>query len=319
MVFIVSNKVNIIIPIVAEDVDVLNRHFNDLKQFLPMKKIILIGNKKLSERLESVNEENIEYVNEDSLIRYSDIYDIIAKRTHGNPNATSRTGWYLQQFLKMQYAQQCQDEYYLIWDGDTVPLKDVSLFQDKHPVFHLKKEFHQSYFTTLSRILPDVNKQFKQSFIAEHMLINCGIMRELIEQIESNEQIQGKTFYEKILYAVDVKDLEESGFSEFETYGNYCITRYPDMYMLKQWRSLRYGSRYFDDKLFGESERKWLCGHYDAISFEKKVNIIYGYRVLHKKKIQQLLPFSIAKAIMSAYNIFVRGIRRCIKLFLKLM
>lgn len=313
-----NDRFDMIIPIVAEDVDVLKRHLSILRQYLPMRKLILIGNEKLFDRLENIKDRNIEYLNEDNLIRYSDVYNIIADRTNHNPNAIARTGWYLQQFLKMQYAFKCEDEYYLVWDSDTVPLKTVSLFCGKNPVFHLKKEFHKPYFITLSRILPYLEKQLKQSFIAEHMLINCKVMRELIEQIERNDQIQGKTFYEKILYAIDMKDLEESGFSEFETYGNYCIAKYPDLYVLKQWRSLRYGSRYFDDKLFGDSEIKWLCQAYDAISFEKKSNKIYGYQMLHKKRVQRILPFHLAWAVASIYNILFRGIRRCVRMLLKL-
>ena len=147
MDFIVRDRLDIIIPIVAEDVDVLNHHLNVLKQYLPMRKLILVGNEKLSKKLENNNDENIEYLDEDDFIRYSDIYNIIAKRTNGNPNAVSRTGWYLQQFIKMQYAMDCKDEYYIIWDSDTIPLKEVSCFFDNHPVFHLKKEFINGIIT----------------------------------------------------------------------------------------------------------------------------------------------------------------------------
>ncbi|MEI3192244.1 MAG: DUF6492 family protein [Lachnospiraceae bacterium] len=57
----------------------------------------------------------------------------------------SRSGWYFQQFLKFGYAQVCEDEYYIVWDSDTVPLHPISHFQDGKPVFTKKEEMEPPY------------------------------------------------------------------------------------------------------------------------------------------------------------------------------
>lgn len=58
-------------------------------------------------------------------------------------------------------------------------------------------------------------------FIAEHTLFKTEYMKEIIAVIESNVKLKGNAFYEKILNSIQAIDLVESGFSEFESYGNY--------------------------------------------------------------------------------------------------
>jgi hypothetical protein len=309
-----NKKFDVIMPVVAEDVGILTHFFNKLVEYLPMRKIVLIGNDKLRERLQTIDNKAICYLNEDKLIRYEEVRDIIAGRTDGDMASIARTGWYLQQFLKMQYSFICEDEYYLVWDSDTVPLKRVEVFENGQPVFHLKTEIHEAYFKTMGTILPDISKQINHSFISEHMLINCEKMKEMIGQIEANLNLAGKSFYEKILNAVELTELEKSGFSEYETYGSYCTARYPDMYLLRNWRSLRGGNKYFDNKDFGDCEMKWLAASYDAVSFEKTVNKMYGYSVFHVRGVQRLFSFGVMRIIMNMYHVLVRGGKRCVKI-----
>ena len=47
----------------------------------------------------------------------------------------NRTGWYEQQFLKMAYSRICNNEFYLIWDSDTFPIKPVNMFENSNPIF----------------------------------------------------------------------------------------------------------------------------------------------------------------------------------------
>lgn len=39
----------------------------------------------------------------------------------------ARTGWYIQQFLKMGFSQKTKDADYLIWDADTIILKPIKI------------------------------------------------------------------------------------------------------------------------------------------------------------------------------------------------
>ena len=181
------------------------------------------------------------------------------------------TGWYYQQFLKMQYALICSDEYYMVWDGDTIPCRKINMFtkDTKQPYIDLKHEYHPEYFETMGKVLPGFRKVIERSFISEHMLIKCDIMKNLINDIEKNEDIKGEKFWEKILNAIEPKKIYDSSFSEFETYGTYVALRYPSVYKLRDWHSFRLGATFFDKDTISDRDFEWLGKDFDAISFEK--------------------------------------------------
>lgn len=304
-----KEKYNVIIPIASGDFETVRCFLPRLSEYLPAKKIILIGNKEVREKIENVSNSMIGFLAESELIEIDSVRDIIAERTKENEKAVKRAGWYLQQFLKMKYSLICEDEYYLVWDSDTLPLDKLEIFEEGCPVFHLKTEYWPAYFRTISTILPEFEKSIGESFIAEHMLINCKIMRELLTEIESNEKILGNTFYEKILNGIEICDIAGSGFSEFETYGTYCLKKYPGTYLLRNWKSLREGTLYFDYQKFGNSERKWLTGEYDAISFEKNAISLHGYKIFHLRLVHVMFRFKTIKWFVDKINNLIIDIR----------
>lgn len=47
----------------------------------------------------------------------------------------------------MKYSALCDDEYYMSWDGDTVPCKDFSMFDSEgRPYFDMKHEYQDGIF-----------------------------------------------------------------------------------------------------------------------------------------------------------------------------
>ena len=40
----------------------------------------------------------------------------------------------------MSYARICKNEYYLLWDSDTIPIKQIKLFDNERPIFDIKDE-----------------------------------------------------------------------------------------------------------------------------------------------------------------------------------
>ena len=109
---------------------------------------------------------------------------------------SKRLGWYEQQFLKMSYSRVCDNEYYLLWDSDTFPVKPVQMFENGHPIFDMKTEHHSAYFTTINRLIKNLHFS-KFSYISEHMLIKTEYMRNLLDDIEHNSNIYGNMFWEK--------------------------------------------------------------------------------------------------------------------------
>lgn len=179
-------------------------------------------------------------------------------------SATSRMGWYLQQFIKIGYALQCQDAFYLVWDADTIPCRPYSWCDDEgRPYFDVKEEFHEPYFDTIGRLFLGMKKITSQSFISEHMLVSTELMREMVEELGGKD-----AYVQRIINAIDDEVLGGSGFSEFETFGTWCMTKYPKHYRLRKWKSIRTGAMWFVDNNLPIQVINWIGKEYDAVSFE---------------------------------------------------
>ena len=220
-------------------------------------------------------------------------------------------GWYEQQFLKMSYSKICKKNYYLIWDADTVPIKYIRMFKNDKPIFDMKTEHHIPYFNTMNRLIPGMNFA-NRSYISEHMLIKTDFMKNLINLIEMNHNISGKYFWEKILMAIDLKDINASGFSEYETYGTYVDTKYPNFYIHRNWYSKRDSTTYYGkSENLNENDIIWLSQDYDALSFEKwtlfnKRNLEIAKNIILQKKIKPNEFFSNFNFIFNNYKNIIK-------------
>ena len=261
-------KLNLVIPTIPNDIEILLSNIDIFFLFLPISKIVVIGPHSLVNVLP--NDPRFVFIEEGELISCEKVSYLLEQRCN-NSIVKRRTGWYVQQFLKMAYAQICEDEFYLLWDSDTIPLKKIEVFDNSgKPYIDYKTEYHKQYFDTIGRILPGYKKEFSKSFIAEHMLVNTSQMKEVIGKIEANEAVAGLFFYEKIINSIDTKDLSGSGFSEFETFGTYIYRNYKEQYIFRRWNSVRHGGFFFSkEKGYTDQQRDWMARNYHAISFEK--------------------------------------------------
>lgn len=262
-----------------------------LAEAMPVRRICFVGSNEVGKNVrESSQGTKWGYINEDDIISFNEVNEAIRASLHsilqGNEVPRGITGWYYQQFLKMAYAKICPDEYYLVWDGDTVPCAMFSMFdrESNKPYFDLKTEFHEEYFKTISKILPGMGKVIKKSFISEHMIIKKQYMLELIDEIEGNDSIKGSKFYEKIINAIDPIKIMSNSFSEFETYGTFVALRHTNEYKLRNWYSFRYGGDFFDINKISESDFKWLSRDFYAISFEKGHSVREDHKNLFDNK-----------------------------------
>lgn len=263
---------DVLIVTTAKDYLRLQCNYPRLIQNMPGRRLIFVGNEEVGQLVaESGLGERAGFLPEDAVIPFADVHSVMRRALGREDVPRGVTGWYYQQFLKMQYAARCQDEYYLMWDGDTVPCKPFSMFSQESglPYLDLKHEYHEEYFRTLEKLLPGMHKCIQQSFISEHMLINREIMRSLIRDIEANGQIPGTLFYEKIIHAIEPERLVSNSFSEFETYGTYVAFRRPTAYKLRSWNSFRYAGEFLDPYRIDDEDYEWLGRSFDALSFEK--------------------------------------------------
>lgn len=270
-----SNTFDAIIVTTAKDYLRVHSNYKRILDLLPSKKIVFVGNDEVGKLVAGEEwADRAGFINENDVLPFDKVNDVMKQLLHTENVPRSVTGWYYQQFLKMKYADFSENPYYLVWDGDTVPTKAFSMFDatDTYPYFDMKYEYHEEYFITLEKLFPGMKKVLGKSFIAEHMIFSVSIMREMIERIEANASLGDGPFYEKILRAIRPGELTSNSFSEFETYGTYVAFNHPDVYRLKDWHSIRYGSIYFIPEQLTEEDYLWISKDFDAVSFEKNMD-----------------------------------------------
>ena len=99
---------------------------------------------------------------------------------------------YAGELMKMEHASHCRDEYYLLWDADTQPCRQIRMFSEEGmPYLDIRKELREGLYETIELLVPGLAKVIEKSFICEHQLIKTEYMRELIAEIEANGQIPG--------------------------------------------------------------------------------------------------------------------------------
>ncbi|MDE6686782.1 MAG: hypothetical protein K2K17_05660, partial [Lachnospiraceae bacterium] len=266
---------NAIVLTTPTDFERLQDSYARMVRNLAPRKIVFIGSRKVQELIQQSDVEGqVGFLDEEELIPFVDVHKIMKELLQTEELPRGVTGWYYQQFLKMQYAFVCKEDYYLIWDGDTVPCKPFSMFrEDGLPYLDLKQEYHEEYFHTIENLFPGMHKSIAKSFISEHMLIRCDIMKQLIGDImespAKDHSQTGDTFYERILYAIRPGQIMNTAFSEFETYGTYVSFRFTDAYCLRNWHSFRLGGEFFHPEYMTDEDYAWLGKDFDAISFEK--------------------------------------------------
>jgi len=149
-----------------------------------------------------------------------------------------RIGWYLQQFVKLGVLRQAiSHENYLIWDSDTIALKEVNFFEISGRVqFYTSHETHEPYFSAIRRLL-GLEKLAPFGFIAQ-----CFPCKGLwaLEFFDAIEEHTSKHYIDAIIDAIDFS--ESSGFSEYEALGTFIYSKFQNEVQIKSTRWLRNGT-----------------------------------------------------------------------------
>lgn len=273
-----ENNYDIIIPIATKDVFILKKNIRFIQNNLKSKKNIYIITHQRNFKLISfyLKDTNYKLLNEEEVLNgfsYNKLLNYTKQR-----NIQFVNGWYYQQFLKLGFAlSPYAEEYYLSWDADTIPLREINFFELDHPLFTMKKEFHRAYFDTIRNIL-HIEKIEKESFVAEHMLFKKSIIKELIKRIE-NSNIQGENWIQKIINSLDLTH-SPLAFSEFETYGTYCMNYYPNLYKKRHLNTFRSGGL-ISGRFITDKKLNVISFDTDTISLELKDFPPFPLNIIH--------------------------------------
>ena len=167
-------------------------------------------------------------------------------------HGSARFGWYIQQFIKIAaMASGNPDDYVLIWDADTIPVRKISFFsQDGKILFYTGSEHHKPYFKCIER-LTGLAKAIPESFIAQCLLGKAGWAAEFLDLVQDRF---GKDPFQAIIDATDLS--EKSGFSEYETLGTFFFSKYKDQ--------------------IAPSERKWERNGYSLLGSCQNLEALYS-------------------------------------------
>jgi hypothetical protein len=182
-------------------------------------------------------DESIAWLDEDAVIPGVDL-DFVRAMFRERGGNVARSGWYFQQFLKMGFSwSRFARDYYLVWDADTVPLRDISFFgrESGKPLMDLSREWIDERFDATVERLLGRGRGIPQTFIAEHMLIEASRMRALVTYLGGN----GRPFVERIIDSLDHSATMPDSFSEFELYGTYLLKTDPGSFERRDLRSSR--------------------------------------------------------------------------------
>ncbi len=258
-----NNDITMIIPIKSSDFKYIERLVPLAKENIGPKEIFVISAKEVEEKCAHIG---VKFIDENKLVPNLD-FGILKQKMHDLTIDTSATGWYLQQFLKLGFASICKTKYYVSWDADMLPIRKIKLFDESgKPFFTLKKEYLQRYFVTLKRLL-NIDKTRKESFIAEHMVFDVNLVKEMLEDIQEIAD-NNASFWENILYATLPESHNDAfAFSEFETYGNWVEKKHPEAYATRKLNMFRHAKYYFGENPKNK-EIAWAAKDFDTLSFE---------------------------------------------------
>lgn len=154
-----------------------------------------------------------------------------------------RAPWYFQQLVKLGYALQGNSEdYYLIWDCDTILLRPLDFFSEDGRVFYtMAEERHPAYLDTYESLF-GYRPEYNGSFISQHMVIHKAVAREMLSELTTLHPGNASWSWAIMNNLAPVRS--PSLFSEYETYGNYVKSKYPETVALRHLAWSRDGAAY---------------------------------------------------------------------------
>lgn len=209
-------QLDVIIPTVEKDLDTLPHAIEGVRRNLlhPIRKIFVVADE--SARIKTLCQSlNVDFVCEQTVAPLSkdDINYVV--------NGIDRSGWLLQQLIKLNGDSVAVTDNFLVLDADTVLIKPQRLDSGGGNVLMVSEEHHDPYYRTYEKLLGRA-PQSVLSFVCHYMIFNKQVLVDLRQAIQKRTQ---KTWAQAIVDAIDKN--EASSFSEYETYGNFLCETSP--------------------------------------------------------------------------------------------
>ncbi len=257
-----TRPLDVVTSCLRRDLHILGLACKNISRFIPVKELHVITARRNFDCFAQVLGPEAVLLDEDRMI---DGMTLQSLKTIPLARFSQGPGWYFQQLLKYQFTfHKPEDDYFLIWDADTIPLRKLEFFDGQGRMLLTKaEEYHPPYFQTYEKLLGQpARREF--SFIAQHMVVQKSILREMLGDIERHCPGTGNWAW-KIM-----RNLGGEGsnrFSEYETYGHYIKGKYPHLVSFRELPWSRRGA-----SRFGRNPPEDVLGRlgetYSYVSFE---------------------------------------------------
>lgn len=204
---------DVVIPVIEKDLGALPLTLQGIRTNLahPVGDIILVGPKKSSVRTFS-KKYKCRFVDENYAA------PLPLQSIHYTSNGIDRAGWLFQQLIKLNASTIVNTKRFLVIDADTVLTRPQIMTYGNRPIANHSDEFHIPYFTAYQKIIGK-KPGSSMSFVSHYMLFDTTILDKLHKEIES---LHKKSWWQAILDSLDYNEF--SAFSEYELYGNFCLS-----------------------------------------------------------------------------------------------
>lgn len=166
-------------------------------------------------------------------VNENDVLDLKRADVRCTIDGIDRSGWIFKQILVLAADRISSREHMLILDADTVLIRPHQFLVHDKTTFFVSNELHAPYFDAYRRLLR-MPWRFPLSFVSHYMLFERRRLERLRDDIEREN---GRPWHEAILATAEGSE-HISFFSEYETYGNYCLFKYPDDVIIQYWNNL---------------------------------------------------------------------------------
>ena len=220
-----SHILDVVIPTTDKDLCLLEHCIDSIIRFLrhPIGNIYVVSpNSDIVRHIAS--EKKCIFIDETSVIPSLSKEDI-----HYAVNGKDRSGWLFQQLLKLSVDTFAKNEHVLVMDSDTFLVHPAKYIHNGKTILNTSDEHYETYFKVYRKLMKE-DPVSPKSFIAHGMLFSKHYLQEMKQFISQKNQ---KDWVQAILSHVDYSDL--SGFSEYETYGNYLLRHHPTKVKLEYW------------------------------------------------------------------------------------
>jgi Family of unknown function (DUF6492) len=233
-----SRPLDIVCACRAKDLPVLKLTAENLRRFVPFKSLRVYTLGSNFREFAAALGPDVVMMDEDKAIDGMTLEHLRRFPETGFPQGA---GWYFQQFLKLSFAfTETENDYYLVWDADTIPLRPLQFFDDQGRMLFTKStEHHLPYFETYKNLFGQ-DPHYEFSFISQHAIVRKSLLREMVQAIEKN--IPGNEIWPwKIMRHLGGN--QPNRFSEYETWGYYVKNFHPEAAVYRELPWSREGNR----------------------------------------------------------------------------